>query len=332
MKNSGSGKTKLLQGTTASLLIAMMLAVSIPMASASTVNITLNPTTGEAQVTGISTTTIVFTYPANSSISNFLKGYNYSMQASGNIAKGQGSTDDFQDALRNYTRSISVQNMSASLSTTALANSTTLVITKDTNITAWVTGVFNVTNGKVMANMEWKAFEIKGSFYVPLDGHNFDLNMMGSAVLLPFGGSGFASSFLSNSFGGENLWSQSTINFSSLNTPLTNWTKVYNPSTNTTTFTKNVNTESNYSSSVSINGAKYSLSMAYDPSSKVSVDGYASPSGNSLIIESPPPSVISTATLALVVIAGVILAASAYVAIRWRARSRSEGPTLAPLM
>ena len=180
-------KGNLKQSTLLSVLIALLFAISIPVVSASTVNIALNPTTGVAEVTGISTTTIVFTYPVNSSISNFLKGYNYSMQVSGNIARGQSSTDEFQDALRNYTPSISVENMSASLSTKAVANSTALVVTKETNITAWVTGVFNESDGKVMANLGWKAFVIRGSFDVPLDGHDFDLNMLGSAVLEPLG-------------------------------------------------------------------------------------------------------------------------------------------------
>jgi hypothetical protein len=322
-------KGNLRQSTLLSVLIVLLFAISIPVVSASTVNIALNPATGVSKVTGISTTTIIFTYPVNSSVSDFLKGYNYSMQVSGNIARGQSSTNDFQDALRNYTPSISVENMSASLSTKAIANSTVLVVTKETNITAWVTGVFNESDGKVMANLGWKAFVIRGSFDVPLDGHDFDLNMLGSAVLEPLGGDGFASSFLVNSFGGDNIWSRPTIDFSALNSPLTNWTRVYDSSTNTTTFTKNVSTQSNFSSSYSLNGQTYALSMTYDPSSRVSVLGYASPSGNSLIIESPP-ALSSTTISALVLIAFVILAASAYMAIRWRAKSRSLAPLSLP--
>jgi hypothetical protein len=313
------------QTTLLSALIALLFAVSIPVVSASTVNITLNPATGVAEVTGISTTKVVFTYPVNSSVSNFLKEYNYSNQESANIAGGQSSTDDFQNALRNYTPGISVENMSVSVNSKAIANSTTLVITKETNITAWVTGVFNETNGKVMADLEWKAFVIRGSFDVPLNGHDFDLNTLGSAVVEPLGGDGFASSFLVNSFGGDAIWSRSTIDFSALDSPLSNWTRVYDSSTNTTTFTKNINTNYNFSSSYSFNGQTYSLSMTYDPSSTVRVLGFASPSGNSLIIESPPgPS--PTTIGALVLITSVILAASAFMAIRWRAKSRSLAP------
>ena len=150
------------QSTLISVLIALLFAISVPVVSASTVNIALNPTTGVAEVSGISTTTIVFTYPLNSSISNVLKGYNYSMQVSGNIARGQSSTDEFQEALRNYTSSISVENMSASLNTKAFANSTALVVTKETNITAWVTGVFNDSNGKVMANLDLESVRDQG--------------------------------------------------------------------------------------------------------------------------------------------------------------------------
>jgi hypothetical protein len=293
--------------------------MSLPVVSASTVNITLNPTNGIAKVTGVSTTTIVFTYPVNSSLSNLLKEYNYSLQVSGNIAKGQVSSDDFQDALRNYTPGISVENMSASLATHAVGNSTALVVTRVTNLTAYVTGIFNVTDGKVMANLGWKAFAIKGSFEVPMDGQSYDLNLLGSALVTPLGRAGVASSFLASSFGGESIWSRSTIDFSALSTPLSNWTRVYNPATNTTTFTKNVNAESNYSSSVSFNGQKYTLSMVYDPSSSVKVLGYANPVGDSLVIESPPPGTISTTTV-LALVAFIVVAVFAFVAIKRRSR------------
>ena len=152
--------------------------------------------------------------------------------------------------------------------------------------------------------------------------------MLGSAVLEPVT-NGFASLFLVNSFGGDKIWSQPTIDFSLLNSPLTNWTRVYNSATNTTTFTKNVDTEANYSSSYSLNGQTYSLSMRYYPSSTVRVLGYASPSGNSLIIESAP-GLSSTTIGELILIVFVILAASTYMAIRWRAKSRSLAPLALP--
>lgn len=291
-----------------SILVALLL-VSFPIVSASTVNIDLNPSTGIAKVTGISTTTIVFTYPANSAISKFLNGSNYSTQASGNIPGGQVPAMDFQDALRNYTSSVTVQNLSASLSMKSEANTTAMVIIRETNITGYVTGVFNVTNGTVTANLGWKAFAIRGPFVVPLDGHNYDLNTLGSAAMMPMGG--LASSFLSSSFGDRNIWSRSTIDFSSLNTPLTNWTRVYNSVTNTTTFTKTINTLANYSSSFSSNGQSYSLSMTYDPSSTISVSGYASPQGNTLVFGSAPQNytypIVAVAVIAIVALAGFMV-------------------------
>lgn len=311
-----------------SVLVALLLATSLPIVSASTVNIDLNPTTGVAKVTGISTSTIVFTYPANSTISRFLNGSNYSMQASGTSSHGDAPVSDFQDALRNYTNDVTVQNLTTSLSTTATANTTAMVITRQTNITGYVSGVFNVTNGTVTANLGWKAFVIRGPFIVPLDGHDYDLNTLGSAAMMPMGENGIASSFLSGSFGHQNIWSRSTIDFSSLNTPLNNWTRVYDASTNTTTFTKIVNTMANYSSSVSFNGQNYSLSMTYDPSSTISVDGYASPSGNTLVISAAPVQSYIYPIIAMVVIA--IIALLAYMAVRKRTgnTAKSSAPAV----
>ena len=244
------------------------------------------------------------------------------MQASGNIAGGQVPAVDFQDALRNYTSEVTVQNLSASLSTIAKANTTAMVITRQTNITGYVSGVFNVTNGTVTANLGWKAFVITGPFVVPLDGHDYDLNTLGSAATMPMGG--VASSFLSGSFGDRNIWSRSTIDFSSLNTPLTNWTRVYNSATNTTTFTKTINTLANYSSSVSFNGQSYSLSMTYDPSSTISVSGYASPQGNTLVFGAAPQN-YAYPVIAVVVVA--IIALLGYMAVRKRNGSMAKSST-----
>ena len=303
-------------------VLAALLLFSFPIVSASTVNIALNPATGVAKVTGMSTTTIVFTYPANSTISRFLNGSNYSAQASGNVAGGQGPAMDFQDALRNYTSEVTVQNLSASLSTTSKANATAMVITRETNITGYVSGVFNVTNGTVTANLGWKAFVIRGPFVMPLDGHDYDLNTLGSAAMMPM--RGIASSFLSGSFGDQNIWSRSTIDFSSLNTPLNNWTRVYNSATNTTTFTKTINTLANYSSSVSFNGESYSLSMTYDPSSTISVSGYASPQGNTLVFGQAPQN-YTYPTIAITIVA--IIALVGYIAIKKRHPSIAKSST-----
>ena len=324
--NSEKAASRLVLG---SVLVALLLITSLPIVSASTVNIDLNPTTNVAKVTGISTTTIVFTYPANSTISKIMNGSNYSMQASGNIAGDQSPAMDFQDALRNYTSDITVQNLSASLSTTAKANTTAMVITRETNITGYVSGVFNVTNGTVTADLGWRAFVIRGPFVVPLDGHDYDLNTLGSAAMMPMGGDGMASSFLSGSFGDQNIWSRSTIDFSSLSTPLTNWTKVYDASTNTTTFTKTINTLANYNSSVSFNGQSYSLSMTYDPSSTISVNGYASPQGNTLVLGPAPAQNYTYPAIAVAVVA--IIALLGYVAVRKRGGSMAKSSTSAVL-
>ncbi len=325
LENRAHAKKKILSWLVVSLLLVPILLLGIPTVSASTVNITLNPTTHVAQVVGVSSTKIVFTYPANSLISNGLNGYNYSTSVSGYLPRTASSTDDFENVLRNYTSTISVQNISASLETNAIANSTALVITRNTNLTAWVTGIYNDTNGQLMANLEWKAFTIRGSFIVPMGGHNIDLNMMGSGTMESLGGNSIASAFLSHSFGGDNIWSRSTIDFAALNTPLTNWTRHYDASTNTTTFSKSVNSVANYSASVSVNGQAYSISMVSDPSSTVKVLGYATASGNSVIISTPPPNTFSFELVALVALLFVVILGTTYAIVRRRNNIRPTG-------
>lgn len=309
-----------------SLLSIPMLLFGIPVVSASTVNITLNPTTHVAQVVGVSSTKIVFTYPENSTVSSRLNGYNYTTSESGYLPQGASSTDDFEHELRNYTSTVSVQNITAALNTSAVANSTALVITKTTDLTAWITGIYNSTGGNLTANLDWKSFTIRGPFVVPMDGHNIDLNMMGSGTLESLGDNSIASAFLSNSFGNDNIWSRSTIDFSALNTPLTNWTRQYDASTNTTTFSKNVNLQSNYSASVSVNGHTYSISMVSDPSSTIKVLGYATASGNTLIITTPPPSASAFEIVAIVVVTIAIILGTTYLIIRQRNMARTQSP------
>ena len=329
--NNTLAKKKILSWSVVSLLMVPILLLGIPTVSASTVNITLNPTTHVAQVVGVSSTKIIFTYPANSLISNGLNGYNYSTSVSGYLPSTASSTDDFENVLRNYTSTISVQNISASLETRAVANSTALIITRNTNLTAWVTGIYNDTNGQLIANLEWKAFTIRGSFIVPMDGHNIDLNMMGSGTMESLGDNSIASAFLSHSFGGDNIWSRPTIDFAALSTPLTNWTRHYDASTNTTTFSKSVNSVANYSASVSVNGQGYSISMASDPSSTVKVLGYATASGNSLIISTSPPNTFSFELAAIVALTLVVILGTTYVIVRQRNKIRptSSVPSVA---
>ena len=309
----------------ASIFAVSLLATGIPLASASTVNITLNPTSGLAQVASMSNTVLVFRYPSNSSVSNYLNGFNYSQQLSGFVPRGTVAAEDFQNVLRGYSSGVSVQNMSVSLNMNANANTTALVITRNVVINTWVSGVFNGTGHNVTADLRWKAFVVKGSFNVPLDGHDVDLNMMGSAMLQPLGNDQFASGFLGHAFGEDSVWSKPTIDFSALNSPLTNWTRNYDSSTNTTTFTKNISAQANYSASVSVNGQTYSISMTQDPSSTIKVLGYAVPSGDSLTFQ-PAPAAITPIDTVLIAVLISIAGIAAYVSLRSRSKKTVAVP------
>lgn len=320
-------------GYLAAAMISLLVLSGVPLVSASSVNIVLNPTTHHAEISSISNTKIVFEYPKNSTVSSFLNGYNYSQQLSGFIPAGTGAVDDFESTLQNYSDHVHVENMSVSVDARAIGNSTTFVVTRSENITTWVTGVFNETDGKVMADLDWKAFVVRGAFDVPLGGHEIDLNLVSSAMTQPLGEGGDASSYMGNMFGSNSIWSQPTIDFSALNSPLTNWTRNYNPTTNTTTFTKNIKTQANFSASVSFNGQEYSLSMVHDPSASISVLGYATASGNSLIVGSAPIwAILASETGAWIALIVAIGAASAYMALRWRSKKGGMAHPTPPLM
>lgn len=296
--------------------LAIVLLSVAPLADASTLTVNLNPSTGLAQVSSSSVTKIVFTYPAGSALSNYLENVSSSVKLNSSFTGGSSGAMELQGSFEHEDSHVSVRNMTVSLGYTATGNATTLVIDKVTNVTSWVSGVFSVVNGSVVANMGWRSFVVRGAMDLDMEDHSVDINMVGSTMQTSLASRGTALSFLLNSFGGRSIWDQSTLNFTQLDTPLSTWTKNYDASTNTTTFTKTISGTSTFTSSLDVNGQSYTLSASSDPTGVLSVQGYASPQGNSLVIGPAPASIAGYAELGVAVL--LLAAAAGYFIYRAR--------------
>jgi hypothetical protein len=308
-------------------VLALLFLSFAPAASASTLTVDLNPSTGVATMTSTSVSNIVLTYPANSTLSGYLKGYSDNSSTSGNFTAGSQGVTDFEGHFHDDDGSgISIKSMSVTTSYTANANSTTLVIAKQTVISTTVSGVFKVVNGTVTADLGWRSFRVDGALDLALHGHVLDVNLLGSSVTSAISGRGTGEDSVISMFGEANLWNAPTLNFSSLNTPLTNWTKSYNSISNTTTFSKTISGQSSLSATYTNNGQTYSLKETSDPSAVIATQGYADASANSLTIV-PTPIYLSPVVWA----EGAFLGALAVFATVVIARSRRRPAGVAEL-
>lgn len=296
------------------MVMALMLtSIAVPLASASSLTVHVYPNQNKAEVTAVSDTKIVFTYPNNSTVSNWLmqnvQNESYTMYV--NISYGQSPIAFFEGFLRSHYANISVDNMSVALHLNLVRNSTQLVINKNMNIVIWVSGIFNKSkNGTTIANMSWRDFAVNGQFEVNYHGTNMDINEVGG-VMPNMGYLMYTSNTEYSKY--SDFADRATINYSSLSAPLTHWNRVYSSSLNSTDFTYIYNRTISYNASFSINGQNYTLNMSYDPSASIVVPGYATASDNNLIISSTAPNTAFPyllAGIAAVVVIVIVLAAA----------------------
>jgi hypothetical protein len=311
-------------------LLSLLLMSAVPAAYASTLSVTINPSTKVADLKSSSTTSIILTYPAGSSLSKQLNGYNSSLSLSGSFS---GTSDpvhmlqgNFQerDNHEGFHDNVSIQNMTVTYSLNGKGNATALVLKKETDISATVSGIFTVVNGTVHIGLGWRAFSIPGAMTLNLENHDIDVNLVGSAISEQLSDRPALGNLFLGMFGNYGLWHNPTLNYSALNAPLSTWTKNYDSVTNTTTFSKTITGNSNLHVSADYNGQNYSLSVISDPSATIATEGYANVSGDSLVIQPAPllssPIVwVAGAVLVVAAIAGV-----AYGLMRSRARPSSQ--------
>jgi hypothetical protein len=293
--------------------LAIVLLSLAPMASASTLSVNLNPKSGLAKINSMSSTNIVFTYPANSSVSTWLRNISSSVNLKGSFDGTTQGAQELQGSFDDEDSHVVVKNMSVAFGYTAKGSTTQLVIHKSTNITAWVSGVFSVVNGSVTANMGWRAFVIRGAMSLPLENQNIDVNLAGSTMEGSFGEHAYAAGFLQTAAWG--WWNRPTLNYSQLNTPLSTWTKNYDSATNTTTYSKTISGTSSFNASFTFNSQKYTLTATSDPTGVVAVQGYANAVGDSLVM-APAPASSGAGLIAVGAAVAVVLGLMGYIAVR----------------
>ena len=184
-------------------MMAILLFAVSPLADASTLTVNLNPNTGVATLDSASSTKIVFTYPANSSVSNYLSNVNSTLNLSGKFDGSFSGVRQLQDSFNEWNQHLSVSNISVAVNFSAIGNTTALVVNKVTQLNATVSGAFTVVNGTATANLGWRAFIVRDAMNLPLEGHNVDINLAGPAMEESIMGShASAAEWLVSSFGG----------------------------------------------------------------------------------------------------------------------------------
>jgi hypothetical protein len=269
-------------------LALLLLAFSTTYVNGSALSITLQPNRRQALMTASTLTQLVFSYPADSPLSPLLSGYNNTLSWAAEAPHNNEATVAFQNYLSSEYGNVTVENMSVEFRLSATANSTTLILTKHVEINAWISGVFNQTNSGLSINLAWKSFVIPGKLDVDLNNQVVDVNRVGSTLTLPFSDQSVITSAMLTMFGRQRVWEASTINFSTLSAPLSQWHRTYNANSNTTIFTRSSNALFNATASFGQANENYKLSVSYDPSSTILVPGYALANGNSVVITRSP--------------------------------------------
>jgi hypothetical protein len=263
------------------VMALVLTSLALPVVSGSTLTVYVYPSKNQAEINAVSDTKIIFTYPNNSTVSNRLNGLNYSYSMSLNYTGSVYPLKIFERFLRNHFSNVTLENLSIIVNLKALANSTTLIITKNMTLTLWLSGIFNKTKNTTVANMSWKDFAVTGSFNVSYQGNSCDLNEVGGSIGIM---RGLSEQMLWYMFLENPILTRATIDYSYLKAPLNEWTKTYDSATNTTSFTYVYTKNISYNATVDINGAVYTLKMTYDPSATIIVPGHATASGDNLII------------------------------------------------
>ncbi|MGC8610190.1 MAG: hypothetical protein ACP5LM_02420 [Thermoplasmata archaeon] len=279
-------------------LVVMILGLVafIPLSHASYLNIYLYPDKKMAHISLNSVAVLVFTYPNGSLESLINTSYNVSFSLTFN-KPSDWAIKFMEGYIKSIYHNVSISNMTIKFSLIEHANSTVMIIYKNTSIDLWLTGIFNKTSNGTEIDMAWRSINIKGHFDVSYNNEEYDLNDILSDMNDK---SSFIFKFINNN-------EIDTINFSALSKPLSQWNKIYNPSTNTTIFYYNA------SSYLLLNATlnDYSLKIIYDPSSTIVTPGYAIATNNSILVYSNSPvnymNYIYVA-IAVIVVIGIISA------------------------
>lgn len=225
----------------------------------------------------------------------------------------------------------------------SFANQTNLSVYR--NLTLHMT-ITNITksegNNTTVVDMSWRAFGVQGKLESNFHGmlelsnpnlgisvstavnSNMDVNELGDLGIgdsVGRGGDFYLGALFENGGFGGHLGAYNTINFHVFARPLSQWVRVYNSATNSTTFYYNTTSSFALNSTVNINGSVYSVKMKVDPSGALTTNGYAKPTSANTLAIFAAPAAMSATTISLIVVGivvVVIVIALAIVAVRRR--------------
>lgn len=235
---------------------------------------------------------------------------------------------------------IHIVNATINYQVHAFANSTNLTVYRNLTLNLVIGNITKKgANNTTVIDMSWRAFGVQGKLETDFHGmlqltnpnhqisvtsqmnSNVDVNELGDLGLgnsLPSGGMPMdLGNMIGDSGFGGHVRSFNTINFNVFSKPLTQWTRVYNSTSNSTTFYDNVSSSFALNSTVQENGSTYTIKVMVDPTASITTDGYATPtSSNSLTVYSAPAAasissgtflVIGLITALVLVVLGVVI-------------------------
>ena len=230
------------------------------------------------------------------------------------------------------------------------ANSTNLTVFRNLTINLKISNITKkVGNNSTIIDMSWRAFGVQGILSSDFRGNlrihdpflkmtmteqevnmNMDVNQLGDFG--SFGEGDHSNSYLQlgpvfqDGGFGPNVIGFNTINFHVFSVPLNQWVRVYDSSTNSTTFFYNATSNYTLNASMSYNGSNYTIKLKTDPSAAITTNGNAKPnSANELVVSSAAaPTSTGPSSIDVVILGIVILVAVGATAVMVRSRTTKK--------
>jgi hypothetical protein len=230
-------------------------------------------------------------------------------------SQDQSASDSSNNSTSNNTTvaqpAVHVVNATLTYHLHAFANQTNLTVYRNLTLDLKISNITKKTgNNSTVIDMSWRAFGVQGELMSSFKGNmmvsvpsynltyqssintNMDVNLLGD---LNLGGDGEGEDgghggimmglLFANDHFGTNVMNYETINFHVFSVPLTDWTRVYNSATNSTTFYYNSSTNFSLNASYSNNGENYTVKVKTDPAAAITTNGNAMPtSANELVV------------------------------------------------
>ena len=285
---------------------------------------------------------------------------NHPAMDSSELNDSSNSTDNSNSTTTNVTSNstanstilplVHVVNATLNYQLHVFANSTNLTVFRNLTINLKISNITKkVGNNSTIIDMSWRAFGVQGVLSSDFRGNlrihdpflkmtvteqedsmNMDVNQLGDFG--SFGEGDHSNSYLQlgpvfqDGGFGPNVIGFNTINFHVFSVPLNQWVRVYDSSTNSTTFFYNATSNYTLNASMSYNGSNYTIKLKTDPSAAITTNGNAKPnSANELVVSSAAaPTSTGPSSIDVVVLGIVILVAVGATAVMVRSRTTKK--------